>query len=75
MHYIFQELRQKGLGNRALHGRITQAALSPDGTRAVLAADTTGTLGVRDVATGRELGRARGFRGVLYQIRFTADGH
>jgi WD40 repeat protein len=61
-------------GERALHRHVSKAALSPDGTRLVLGSDATGVLGVWDVDAGRELGRTAGYRGVLYQIRFTADG-
>jgi WD40 repeat protein len=59
---------------RALHGKISRAALSPDGTRLVLASDATGTLGVWDVDGGRERGRVRGYRGVLTGIEFSGDG-
>ncbi len=61
-------------GERALHGQISQAALSPDGRRLALGADATGTLGVWDVDAGRELARAPGYRGILSQILFSADG-
>src|SRR5262249_60540719 len=36
-------------GEPALYRQISKAALSPDGTRLVLASDATGTLGVWDV--------------------------
>jgi WD40 repeat protein/predicted Ser/Thr protein kinase len=61
-------------GERSLQGQICKAALSPDGTRLVLGADDTGTLGVWDVDGGRELARTHGYRGVLYPIRFSEDG-
>jgi WD40 repeat protein/tRNA A-37 threonylcarbamoyl transferase component Bud32 len=61
-------------GDRGLDGQITQAALSPDGTRLALGSDATGVLGVWDVDAGRELVRTQGYRGVLYQIEFSADG-
>jgi eukaryotic-like serine/threonine-protein kinase len=54
--------------------RISTATLSPDGTRAVLASDASGALGVWDVNAGTELGRTVGYRGLLYGVRFAADG-
>jgi WD40 repeat protein len=59
---------------RALHGKISKAALSPDGTRLVLGSDATGTLGVWDVDARQELGRVRGYRGILYGIELGVDG-
>jgi WD40 repeat protein len=61
-------------GEPELRRQITQAALSPDGTRLVLASDATGTLGVWDVDTARELTRTLGYRGLLYKVEFSADG-
>jgi serine/threonine protein kinase/WD40 repeat protein len=62
-------------GESALLGQISQAALSPDGTRLVLGADGTGMLGVWDVDNGRELARNLGYRGLLNQVTFSTDGH
>jgi WD40 repeat protein len=60
--------------NQALLHQITRAALSPDGTRLVLASDATGMVGVWDVDTGRELVRTRAYHGVLWGVQFSADG-
>ena len=57
-----------------LHNKISQAALSPDGTRLILASDASGVLGVRDVDSQGELARRDGFRGMLYGIEFSSDG-
>jgi WD40 repeat protein/serine/threonine protein kinase len=65
---------QQRFGYRAWHRRISQAALSPDGTRLVLASDATGVLGVWDVDAGQELVKKRGYRGMLYGIEFSRDG-
>jgi eukaryotic-like serine/threonine-protein kinase len=76
---VFGPLREwdtgpQRFGEPEWHGQIMKAALSPDGTRLVLASNATGTLGVWDVDAGRELGRALGYRGMLYHIEFSADG-
>jgi eukaryotic-like serine/threonine-protein kinase len=61
-------------GSDAIARQVSRAALSPDGTRVVLASNATGALGVWDVDSGNELGRTIGYRGELYGLRFTSDG-
>jgi WD40 repeat protein len=61
-------------GERELLHQISQATLSPDGTRLALGSDATGTLGVWDVDAGKELARGVGFRGTLYGLAFSGDG-
>jgi WD40 repeat protein/serine/threonine protein kinase len=61
-------------GKPGLLGQISQAALSPDGTRLVLASDAAGMLGLWDVDAGKELARTQAYHGEVYQITFSADG-
>jgi WD40 repeat protein/tRNA A-37 threonylcarbamoyl transferase component Bud32 len=64
----------QNFGDPSMAGQISRAALSPTGEHVVLASDATGTLAVRKVDTGEEVARARGFRGLMYQVRFSQDG-
>jgi WD40 repeat protein len=68
------ETGPQAFGDKAWAGQISRAALSPDGRRLVLASNATSALGVLDVPTGQPRARVRGFRGVLYGMRFSRDG-
>jgi WD40 repeat protein/tRNA A-37 threonylcarbamoyl transferase component Bud32 len=61
-------------GDKELFQRISEAALSKDGTRLALASDATGAVGVWDVDGRHDVAHKLGHRGNIYQIQFSADG-
>ena len=62
-------------GARETAGRVTNAAVSPDGRRVAAASASTGTLAVWEVSTGRLLhDHPQRFRGVPDGLEFSPDG-
>jgi WD40 repeat protein len=55
-------------------GHVSDATLSPDGRRLAVAIETTGTLTVWDVESGRIVHHGRLFRGFLSYMHFSSDG-
>ena len=55
-------------------GWVTEAVLSPDGRRLAVGIDTTGTLTVWDVETGKLVHHNRRFRGFFRKLQFSDDG-
>jgi WD40 repeat protein/serine/threonine protein kinase len=55
-------------------GWVSDAVLSRDGLRLAVAIDTTGTLTVWDVETGKILHHNRRFRGYIRKLQFSDDG-
>jgi WD40 repeat protein len=53
---------------------VSEAALSADGRRLAVAIETTGTLTVWDVETGRMMHHNRRFRGYIRKAQFSDDG-
>ena len=62
-------------GNRGLAGHVSSAVLSPDGLQIAVAIDTSGTLTVWDVETGKVLHHNRRYRGFVGGLEFSGDGH
>jgi DNA-binding beta-propeller fold protein YncE len=54
---------------------VTTAVLSPDGLQIAVAMDTSGTLTVWDVETGKVLHHNRRYRGFVAGLEFSGDGH
>ncbi len=62
-------------GEPGLAGHVTTAVLSPDGLQIAVAMDTSGTLTVWDVETGKVLHHNRRYRGFVAGLEFSGDGH
>jgi WD40 repeat protein len=61
-------------GPPAEDGHVTELALSPDGRRLAAFTQSSGTLTVYDVPTGRQMHHAKWFRGFVHGFGFSADG-
>jgi WD40 repeat protein len=55
-------------------GRITRAALAPDGDRLATGSNASGVLAVWDLKSNTEIARRRVFHGHLQALRFSDDG-
>jgi WD40 repeat protein/serine/threonine protein kinase len=55
-------------------GWVSEAVLSPDGRRLAVGIETTGTLTVWDVDTGKIVHHNRRFRGYIRKVQFSDDG-
>ena len=62
-------------GEPRLAGHVSAAVLSPDGLQIAVAIDTSGTLTVWDVETGKVLHHNRRYRGFVAGLEFSGDGH
>jgi len=61
-------------GPTAADGQVQQMALSPDGSRLAAFTQSSGTITVYDVNTGRMMHHAKWFRGYVFAFGFSADG-
>jgi WD40 repeat protein/serine/threonine protein kinase len=62
-------------GEPGLAGHVSAAVLSPDGLQIAVAINTSGTLTVWDVETGKVLHHNRRYRGFVAGLEFSGDGH
>ncbi len=62
-------------GEARLAGHVSMAVLSPDGLQIAVAINTSGTLTVWDVETGKVLHHNRRYGGFVVGLEFSGDGH